>query len=133
MMNLLSSMSEESYDIAGNNILYGKLIDRLVEDFLTREDAKEMMKSSNLLVSTSLDVSAGIPTQVATGSGPATGATTAPGTGKGTGKVNASYKGAEKTPGTLLMVGKRKAEKMTGQAQTEGVTGAISTAAGGEI
>lgn len=133
MMNMLSSMSQEDYDISGNNILYGKLFPKLVEDFLTRKDAEKMMASSNLSVSTDVQVIPGIGVQVAPANG--TGATSTPGKGRGTGQVTASYKGThpDRSVGTHTLEAKRKKEKLTGQTQTESSTTAISAAAGGEI
>jgi hypothetical protein len=128
-------MSEEQYDMSSKQITYGKLIDLLVEDFLTREDAKKMMESSNLPVNTTLQVNPGIAISGAAGSFPVSGATASPGTGSGTGQVSATYKGEHTTrsTGTRLMVAKRLREKMAGTAETEGALEAIDVAAGGEL
>ena len=133
MMNMLSSMSEQDYEISGNNILYGKLFDKLVEDFLTREDAEYMMRADNLPVSTTLNVNPGQSLSVAAAT--FKGFTESPGTGTGDGRVNASYKGeyVRRSTGTHTLEAKRKREKLTGQTQTEATTGAIAAASGGEI
>lgn len=123
MMTL--GMSEERYDVAGNNILYGKLFDKLVEDFLTREDAKKMMEATNLSVSTT--VMTGVQVVIPAGTGT--------GTGTGNGQVTATYKGEflTRSTGARLLEAKRKREKLTGTTETEGSLEAINTAAGGEL
>lgn len=104
---MVSGMSSEDYEAAANPIVYGKLIDKLVEDFITRKDAEQMMLSSNLQVMT---VVSGV-----------AGAIPVSGTGQGT--VLASFTGSTPCPAANIVKAKRKLEKDLGE---EGAKGAIA-------
>lgn len=120
-------MSAELYDVAAVHIIYAKLLDKLVEDFLTRADAQKMMLASNLSVNTKVN------TILSGAAGPVP--VTGTGTGVGNGQVVASYQGdyTQRSAGTYAMVAKRQAEKLAGTASTEGTLEAIDVVAGGGI
>jgi hypothetical protein len=108
MASISDGLSEEVYEEQGIKILFYKLFPLLIKDFLTRSDAKEMMKSSNLVTT----VNPGIP--VATTGTPAaqTGATTAPGKAR----VSAIYKGEFPLAGTKKDEQVYEARRRTGNA-----------------
>lgn len=85
MANIADGLNDEVYEEQGIKILYYKLFPLLIEDFLTRSDAKEIMKSSNLITT----VNPGIPVATAGSPTAQTGATTA----IGKAEVRAIYKG----------------------------------------
>ena len=127
-MMVLSPINEEQYDLAAGNIIYGKLFPKLLEDFVARADAKLMMKSSNLPVTTNVStlvntvVSVVIPAGTGTGIGK--------GTGSGTGNTNPIYIADTPSPEAQLLKQRRLAEKKLGTAQTEGQISGIKAIAG---
>lgn len=130
---LTFGMSEEQYDISAKNITYGKLIEKLIEDFVTREDAKMMMKSSNLPVSTTVQTTVNTILSGVAGPVPVTGTGTGLGNGSGSGQTSPIYTGDQPSPGSNVIKAKRLREKMTGTVETEGALEAINVAAGGEL
>jgi hypothetical protein len=119
-MMVFSPINDQAYDEAAIQITYCKLFPLLTEDFLTRLDSKEMMLASNLIVQT--DAGQAVST---TGSPVAqSGSTTSPGQGR----VNATYLGDYKKPGTLGLEQEKKAIKEAGGQ----VTGSVLEAGLGE-
>jgi len=111
-MMTFSPINEEQYDLAAGTIIYGKLFPKLLKDFITREDAKMMMKQSNLIVQTNVQVA--IPA----------------GTGTGVGVVNVIYSGDQPSPGSKILEQRRKLEKELGTVQVEEPIEALKTVAG---
>lgn len=123
-------MSEEQYDISATNITYGKLIEKLIEDFVTRKEMDFIMSSSNLPVNTNVQTLP-VPVQVTPANG--TGATTAPATGTGTGQTAPVQTGGTVLPQAQITKAKRLREKLTGQTETAATTEAINVASGGNL
>jgi len=84
-MPIMDGLNEEVYEEMQVRIAYYKLFPLIVKDFLTRADAKEMMKSSNLVAT----VNPGIAVTTAGGPTAQSGSTVSPGKAQ----VNAVYKG----------------------------------------
>jgi hypothetical protein len=119
-MMVFSAINDQAYDEAATQITYCKLFPLMIEDFLTRLDSKEMMRATNLIVST--DAGQAVST---TGSPTAqAGATVSPGQGR----VNVVYAGDYKKPGTLSLAEEKKAIKEAGGQAT---TTVLETAIGG--
>jgi len=119
-MMTLSPIDQQQYETSAVQITYCKLFPLISEDFLTRLDCKEMMKSTNLIV----QVNAG---QMVTTTGSPfaqSGSTTSPGSGK----TNAPYKGSFETPATISLKEKKKALKEAGG---QAVGSVLDTAIGG--
>jgi len=115
---VFSPISDQAYDDAATQIIYCKLFPLIIEDFLTRLDCNEMMKSTNLTT----QVKAGQSVSTTGAAGAMTGTTTAPGQGK----VIATYKGSSKKPGTIKLAQEKKAIKEAGgQATGAVVEGAL--------
>lgn len=108
-MMVLSPIDDAQYDEAAVQISYCKLFPLIMEDFLTRKDSAEMMKSSNLPVSTSVQ------TIVAT--------STDSGTGKGTGsgQTTPAYTGTTPTAGTRVLAKEKEVIKNAGGKVTDAV------------
>lgn len=122
-MLAFSSLDEDAYESSAQVIIYGKLIDKIMEDFISREDMKEIMKSSNLPVSTRVNTAV-------TGTLTPPTAVAGTGIGAGTGNVSPIYIGSFASPGSQLVKQKRIAEKEAGGAAVEGITSGIETVAG---
>lgn len=125
-MMTFSPIDDQIYDESATQITYCKLFPLILEDFLTRDGAKEMMKSSNLPVTTNVQVNPGQAVQVAVPAG--TGSSTSPGTGSGSGNTNPTYDGSYKIPADETKAAQKKAIKDAG-GQTTGAV--LDTALGG--
>jgi hypothetical protein len=125
---MVAGLDLEQYDTTGGTIIYGKLFPKLLKDFLTREDAKEMMKSSNLQVTTNVRVNPGQAVSAPPPSG--AGSTTSPGTGSGSGQVRAIYKGEQAMPASKILEQRRKLEKELGTETIDTEISAIEEIAG---
>jgi hypothetical protein len=125
-MMTFSPIDDQSYDVAATQIAYCKMFPHMVEDFITREDAKEMMKMSNLPVTTEVQVNPGQAVSVVVPAG--TGSTTSPGKGKGDGNVKANYDGGVKIAADEALIKEKQAIKDAGGTAT---TKVIDVAMGG--
>lgn len=125
-MMVFSPIDDASYDTAATQITYCKLFKHIIEDFVTRKDAAEMMKTNNLPVSTTVKVNPG----QAVSAPPPTGAgsTTSPGSGSGSGNVQPTYDGSYKLPADEALIKEKQAIKDAGGQTTSVVT---QTAMGG--
>jgi len=119
-MMALSPIDQNVYDESATAITYYKIFKHIVKDFITREDAKEMMKSTNLPVQQVLmsQVQVAIPA----------------GTGTGVGNVNTQvkpiYNGSVESPGTQSLAAEIKTKKKAAGAAVGGLTDAIGKAMG---
>lgn len=124
----MASIDLEKFDLVATKVTYYKLFEYMVEDFVTREDSKMMMKSSNLPVSTNVTSVVNTAVQVA---GPAgTGTGVGKGTGTGTGRSTPIYNGGNMSPGSVALKAKYKAAEEAGGETIEGLKSGIETAAG---
>ena len=116
-------INEEIYDEAASFITYAKIFSHILNDFITREDAKQMMGQSNLPVT----VNAG--QAVATTGSPAaqTGSTVSPGSGL----AKPIYNGSVPSPGSEVLKQLVKAKKEAGGLAVTGLTETVSAATGG--
>ena len=125
-MMTFSPINDAVYDEAATQITYCKLFPLILEDFLTRNDGKEMMKTSNLPVTTEVKVNPG---QIVSAPPPSgNGSTTSPGSGKGDGNVNPVYDGSVKIAADEALAKQKQAIKDGGGTATSKVVG---TAMGG--
>lgn len=115
-------INEEIYDTAATFIAYAKIFPHIMDDFITRDDAKEMMAKSNIPIT----VNAG--QAVATAGGPA--AQTGTTVSSGSGLAQPIYDGSIPSPGTKILEQAIKARKEAGGAAVTGLTSAVSTATG---
>jgi len=117
-MMIFSPLDLALYDEVQVLIGYCKLFPHILEDFITREDAKEMMKASNLSVVTSVD------TVVAAS---LTGVTSVvgKGTGKGSGQVIVPYKGQSPLAGSQILAKQKVTIKESGGQSTSAALGAL--------
>lgn len=95
---ILAPIDQSVYMETATQISYCKLFPLIVQDFLTRNDGIEMMKSSNLPFTSRVVVKPG---QAVTTSGSPTnqaGATVSPGNGDGVGQVTPIYNGGVLLP-----------------------------------
>jgi len=111
-MMTFSPINDQQYDMAAIEITYCKIFPYIMEDFVSREDSKEMMKMSNLPVSTEVQVNPGQVVSVAIPAG--TGSTTSPGKGKGDGNVKANYDGGVKIAADEALIKEKQAIKDAG-------------------
>jgi len=116
-------LNDQLYETSASYITYAKIFPHIMADFLTREDAKFMVASSNVVVT----VNAG--QAVATTGSPVAqaGSTVSPGTGLST----FVYKGEVATAGTKVLEVSVKARKEAGGLAIEGVRAAVEVVAGG--
>jgi hypothetical protein len=124
-MMVLSAIDDEAYEVAQVEISYCKLFPQLIEDFITRKDAAEMMKASNLPFTSTVSTNPGQAVQVAVPAG--SGTTVSPGTGSGTGQVSPVYNGSSQTTATKLLAKQKEAIKDAGGQATKAV---VDTALG---
>lgn len=127
---MVEGLDLEKYDDSAGVIIYGKLFPKLMKDFLTREDSKQMMESANLLVTTKVSTTVNTAITATVGPVPVTGTGTGAGNGTGDGQVQAIYKGENAGPKSQLLAQQRKLEKEAGKATTEGTVTAVETVAG---
>jgi hypothetical protein len=127
-MMVFEPINEEVYDKAATFIAYAKIFPHLLKDFITREDAKKMMDSQNLPVTTEVTVNPGQAVQVAVPAG--TGSTTSPAKGTGQGRSLPIYNGSFASAGSKILEKKVKAKKELGGASIEGLTEGVSSATG---
>jgi hypothetical protein len=126
-MMVFSEIDLSQIDESDGVIIYGKLFPKILEDFITREDAKQMMQSSNLPVTTSVDTLVETGVQI----GPSgTGIGTGKGTGAGKGQTSPLYNGSQPSAGSRLLEQRRKAEKERGYVEVEAQTAPIEQTAG---
>jgi hypothetical protein len=127
-MMVFSEIDLSQIDESDGVIIYGKLFSKILEDFITREDAKQMMQTSNLPVTTSVDTLVNTAVQVVPASGTGTGI----GKGTGTGKGNTSpiYNGSQPSAGSRLLEQRRKAEKERGYVEIKAQTAPIEQTSG---
>jgi hypothetical protein len=122
-MLALSGLDDSQYESSANKIIYGKLIGNIMEDFVSREDMKMIMKSSNLPVSTKVNTAV-------TGSLTPPTAVAGSGIGAGNGQVSPIYIGDTASPGSQLVKQKRIAEKEAGGIEVEAQTSGLEAIAG---
>lgn len=124
----MSSIDLEQYDLVATKITYYKLFPYIMDDFVTREDSKQMLKSSNLPVTTNVTTLVNTAVQVAIPAGTGTGM--GKGTGSGTGRSSPIYNGSTPSAGSFAKKSEYKAKEEAGGVAVEGLTSAIETAAG---
>lgn len=129
-MMVFSPINEEQYDLAAGTIIYGKLFPKILEDFLCREDAKMMMKASNLPVSTTVNTLVNTVLAGTAGPVPLSGTGVGKGTGAGTGQTSPAYDGGVPSPGAKILEQRRRLEKELGVTLTEGLVSGIEKIAG---
>lgn len=115
-----SPIDDSVYDSAAIQITYCKLFSLILKDFVTRNDAGEMMKSSNLPVSTDVIVNPGQGVSVAVPAG--TGNTVSPGKGHGSGNTKPIYDGTYVLPADEVKSKEKEAIKNAGGQTTKAVT-----------
>lgn len=98
----LQALDEGTYDTLATQISYCKLFPYILEDFLTRADCKEMMRSSNLPVSTQVNTIVTTSTDAGTG------------IGKGSGTASPAYAGQEPLAGSLRLKKEKEAIRRAG-------------------
>lgn len=124
-MMVIDSIDQEAYETFQVEIGYYKLFPLIMEDFVTRKDAKQMMLPSNLVVNTQLNVMPG--QAVATAGGPTaqTGSTVSPGQGTGTGTVQPTYDGSFPHGETQALKVQIKAKKEAGGVAVQSLTAPV--------
>jgi hypothetical protein len=125
-MMVFEPINEEIYDKTATFITYAKIFPHLLEDFITREDAKEMMAPQNLPVTTDVTVNPGQAVQVAVPAG--TGSTVSPAKGIGQGRSLPIYKGAYASVGSKILEKKIKTKKELGGVAVTGLTEGVASA-----
>jgi hypothetical protein len=125
-MMTFSPINDQVYDTSATQITYCKLFPLMLEDFVTRIDAKQMMDVGNLPVTTSVVVKPGQAVQVAYPAG--TGSTVSPASVDCTGNTKPIYNGSTKLPGDEALAKQKQAIKNAGGQATQGV---LNTALGG--
>lgn len=120
-MMQFSSLDEDKYETLAKRMTYLKIFKFILEDFVSREDAKIMMKPTNLPVTTTVKTIVNTAVTVPTGAGTGTGA----GNGSGSGTAQPSYVGDTKTPGSVTLEQQHKTELESGGASVEGFTSGI--------
>lgn len=130
-MLAFTELDDEQFDSASGIITYGKLFPKILDDFITREDLKMALKSSNLPVSTNVSTIANTVVTGVAGAIPVTGTGVGPGSGSGTGQVSPIYVGDQPSPASQLLKQRREAEKRAGSTSVEGLTSGIETIANG--
>jgi hypothetical protein len=119
-------LNQETYDEAATFITFAKLFPYILEYFVSREDAKQMMLTSNLSVSTTVTVNPGQAVSAPPPTG--VGSTVSPGTGSGVGQVTPSYDGSYAHAASEPVKVKVKAKKEAGGMAVSGLTEAIGAA-----
>jgi len=116
-------LNDQLYETSASYITYAKIFPHIMADFLTRQDAKFLVASSNIVVTVN-------PGQAVTTTGTPVaqaGATISPGTGLST----FVYMGDVPTAGTKLLEASVKVRKEAGGLAIEGVRTAVEVVAGG--
>ena len=116
-----SPLDEDKYEVILRRIAYLKIFPFILEDFLCREDTKEIMKPNNLPVTTTVSTAVNTAVTAPTGSGTGVGK----GTGSGTGNTQVIYTGNKAHANSLLLKKQRKAELEAGGKTIEGLTSSI--------
>lgn len=127
-MMQVSPIDLEQYDLVATKITYYKLFPYIMEDFITREDSKELMKSSNIPVTTRVTTLVNTAVQVAIPAGTGTGV--GAGNGQGSGNATPIYNGSVPSPNSYKVKAQRKAQEEAGGATIEGLTSVLKTTAG---
>ena len=127
-MMQFSSLDQDKYEVVGKELIYLKLFPFILEDFVCREDAKEMMRSNNLPVTTtvSTNVNTVVTAPPPTGAGTGIGS----GTGSGTGNTQPVYVGDKANAGSLLLKEQHKTELEAGGKTVKGFTSSIENVMG---
>ena len=110
-MLAFSPLNEEAYDVAATRITYLKLFQHILEDFITREDAKQILKSSNLPVSTTVQTTVNTVLAGTAGPAPISGTGAGAGNGSGSGTTSPIYVGDIPGPGSQALKAKLQAER----------------------
>lgn len=118
-MMVFSEINMNQYSLSADKIAYCKMVRFLIQDFVTREDARAMMNSGNLNVSTLVNTAVQI--------GPSG---TGSGAGKGTGTVSPVYDGSAPSPGTNKIVQQRKQDQVFSEGTIEGQVEPLSQIVG---
>ena len=124
-MMVFSPLDEEQYEDIARKMTYWKVFEYILEDFVSREDSKVMMKPANLPVSTTVATTVNTAVTIALPSPAGTGI--GAGTGSGNGTAQPVYVGDSETPGSVVLKAKHKAELEAGGATVEGFTAAIES------
>jgi len=111
-MFAFSQIAEDAYDTAATQITYCKLFPLMIEDFVTRKDAEQMMAANNLPFQSQVIVNPGQAVQVVVPAG--TGSTASPGVGSGKGMVSPIFTGGQKHPSNAILLAEKKAIKESG-------------------
>lgn len=127
-MMQFSSLDQDQYEVIGKELIYLKIFPFILEDFVCREDAKEMMRSNNLPVSTTVSTTTNtvVTTDPVTGTGTGIGS----GTGSGTGNTQPVYIGDKANAASLLLKEQHKTELEAGGKTVKGFTSSIEKAIG---
>lgn len=123
-MMILNELDQEAYNRSATIITYCKLFPLIIQDFVTRIDAKKMMDPKNLPLTTDVVVNPGqgvtgtltLPAAVA-------GSTVTPGKGKGTGRVIPPYKGDYLLPDDQALKENKKKQQEAGGIAVKGLAG----------
>ena len=127
-MMVVSGIDEEQYETFAGITIYGKLFEKILEDFVTRADLKMALQSSNLPVTTNVSTLVNTAVQVAIPAGTGTGI--GKGTGSGQGTCSPVYTGQTPSPESELLKQRRLLEKEMGTTAIEGLTSGLETTAG---
>jgi len=120
----MAPIDQSVYMETATQIIYCKLFPLIVQDFLTRHDGVEMMKSNNLPFASRVVVKPGQAVSVP----PGTGSTTSPGSGNGTGQVTPIYNGKTLLPQDEQLKQEKKAIEDAGGVTTSNI---VNKALGG--
>lgn len=127
-MMVIDSINLDAYDTYQVEIGYYKLFPLIMEDFVTRKDAKQMMLPSNLPVNTTVNVMPGQAVTTAGGPTAQSGSTISPGSGTGSGTAQPAYDGSFPHAETQLLKQEIKAKKEAGGVAVDSLTAPVKKA-----
>lgn len=122
-MMVLSPLDEELYESKAVEISYYKLFPYIMDDFLTRKDCEQMMKSTNLPVTTTVSTIVNTAVQVAVPAGTGTGV--GAGNGEGAGQTTPVYIGTTPLGGSRILAKEKEALKEAGGVAIQATIGEI--------
>jgi len=127
-MMVIDAIDQEAFDTFQVEIGYYKLFPWMLENFVTRKDAQQMMMPSNLPFTSTVTVTPGQGVQVAVPAG--TGSTNTPGAGTGQGTVQPIYDGGTPHAVSQILKTEINAKKVVGGTATEALRAPIKAITG---
>lgn len=126
---IFEEVNQEAFNTYQVEIGYYKLFPLMLEDFVTRKDAKQMMLPKNLPFQSTVTVTPG---QLVNGSGggpaPVVASTTSPGQGTGQGTVQPTYDGSFPHGTSQALKSEIKAKKEAGGVAVDSLTEPVKKA-----